>query len=88
MRNPYMMLMVLALALGPLAACGAAAEPSHEALADAALETARLPGGLLVHVGCGDPGAPGLTAALGRDGRFLVRGLARGAGLAQTGARP
>ena len=32
-------------------------------------------GGLVVHIGCGDPGAPGLTAALRANDGYLVQGL-------------
>ncbi|MBE3070403.1 MAG: methyltransferase domain-containing protein, partial [Planctomycetes bacterium] len=62
---PWTLLLSAALALMAQPAYAETAAPSL--LADAAL-----PGGLCVHLGCGD-GA--MTAALRGDGRFLVHGL-------------
>ncbi len=39
------------------------------------LDAAGVKGGLIVHIGCGDPGAPELTAALGASGSYIVQGL-------------
>ena len=62
------------LLLGSVLATGdpcPAASPERAA-AEAILEEAGLPGGLIVHLGCGDGR---LTAALGADERFLAHGL-------------
>ena len=48
------------------------------ALAESAkdiLDATGVKGGLVVHLGCGDPGAPGLTAALRANDSYLVHGL-------------
>lgn len=39
------------------------------------LDAAGVKGGLVVHLGCGDPGAPGLTAALRAGDSYTVQGL-------------
>ena len=39
------------------------------------LDQTGVTGGLVVHVGCGDPGAPGLTAELHANDSYLVQGL-------------
>jgi outer membrane protein assembly factor BamB len=51
-----------------------AAEQKAQQEARKILDAAGIPGGLVVHLGCGDGR---LTAALGRSGRFLVQGLDR-----------
>ena len=56
---------------GVSAAAGTAADE-----AAAILKAAGVRGGVIVHLGCGDAGAPGLTAALGAGEAFLVHGLA------------
>ena len=63
---------VLALA-GLGAAYGRAATPAEQARG--ILDATGVKGGLIVHVGCGDPGAPGLTAALRVNDSYLVHGL-------------
>ena len=60
---------VLLVAAGPCAA--------REKLAQRILGEAGVKGGLIVHLGCGDPGAPGLTAALRAGDGYLVHGLDR-----------
>ena len=56
---------------GVSAAAGTAADE-----AAAILKAAGVRGGVIVHLGCGDAGAPGLTAALGAGEAFLLHGLA------------
>jgi hypothetical protein len=59
-----------------LPSAAVAAEPVDNALAREVLTTLEVAGGLIVHVGSGDPIAWGkLTAALGADSRFVVHGL-------------
>jgi len=41
------------------------------------LEATGVKGGLIVHIGCGDPAEPGLTAALRAGDGYLVHGLTR-----------
>jgi outer membrane protein assembly factor BamB len=43
----------------------------------ATLEDSGVKGGLIVHIGCGDPAKPGFTAALRVNDSFLVHGLTR-----------
>jgi len=69
---PAVWLLVLAAVLNGAHAAGEAADRE---LAERILDAAGVKGGLIVHLGCGDPGAPGLTAALHADGRYLVHGL-------------
>jgi hypothetical protein len=65
---------LLAAMLTSVLAVGAAAgDVATGELGKALAEASGFPGGLAVHVGCGD-GA--LTAALGSGGKFLVQGLA------------
>lgn len=69
--------------------CGGApvslsAGPADENLAEEILAAAAVPGGLCVHLGCGD-GA--LTAALSGGGRFLVHGLEPNAEMAEPAIR-
>ena len=53
----------------------AVSAPTAEEQARDILKAAGLKGGLIVHVGCDDPGAPGLTAALRASDSYLVHGL-------------
>ena len=83
-RTAVVLAMCLALLLGPAATCCAAEEPSAEARAQQILDAAGLAGGLIVHLDCG---TGRLTAALGRSGRFVVRGLARDEAVADEARR-
>jgi len=65
---------VAAVLIGLVAASLAQAESAAEIL-----QQTGVTGGLVVHVGCGDPGAPGRTAALRAGDAYLVHGLARDA---------
>ncbi len=67
-------LALLALLLGPWSGWCAAGERSAEDRAQEVLRAAGITRGLVVHLGCG---TGRLTAALGRSGRFVVRGLDR-----------
>ena len=60
--------------------CPAVAASSAKERAREILRATGVTGGLIVHVGCGDPGAPGLTAALRGSDRCLVHGLDTDAG--------
>jgi len=80
---------VLAAVLACAAASAVAAAPADEAGAQAKqiLSLAGVRGGLVVHVGCGDPGAPELTVALRAGPSYLVHGLDRdAAGVARARA--
>ena len=69
---------VTMVAVLSLLLCGvgvASAAPSADALAAQILQATGVRGGVVVHVGCGDPGAPGLTAALRANDSYLVHGL-------------
>jgi len=63
----------LFLLLGAGSWCAAAERPARDRAQDI-LRAAGIRGGLIVHLGCGNGR---LTAALGRSGRFVVRGLER-----------
>ena len=76
-------LLVLVMLCG-IARLSLSAEPADENLAEEILAAAGVPGGLCVHLGCGD-GA--LTAALSGGGRFLVHGLEPNAQTAQSAVR-
>ena len=69
--------MVLTFAGLGYAAESSAVRPGRAASLVAA---AGIKGGLIVHLGCEDPGAPGLTAALAAGGRFVVQGLSENPG--------
>jgi len=62
----------------------AALPAGQEALAGDILKLSAVPGGLCVHLGCGDGT---LTASLSADGRFLVHGLEPNAALADAAIR-
>jgi outer membrane protein assembly factor BamB len=62
----------------------AAESADSKAVAGDILALSAVPGGLCVHVGCGDGT---LTAALSADGRFLVHGLERDAATAEAAIR-
>ena len=65
--------LVLAMA-GP--AGSAQPDPSPQRRqAQEILAATGIKGGLIVHLGCGDPGAPGLTAALRASDCIAVHGL-------------
>ncbi|MGB2821666.1 MAG: PQQ-binding-like beta-propeller repeat protein [Phycisphaerae bacterium] len=64
----------LVLLMGPWAGWSAAQEQPAQDQARDVLDAAGVSGGLIVHLGCGNGR---LTAALGRSGRFVVRGLQR-----------
>ena len=52
-------------------------DKAAESLASKILSDTGVRGGLIVHVGCGDPASAGLTTALRANDRFLVHGLDR-----------
>ena len=58
----------------PTAGAGASAAENEAA---AILQATGVKGGLIVHVGCGGPGWPGLTAQLRATDSYVVHGLAR-----------
>jgi len=62
-------LICLTVGLNPVAA---ATDPATRAAAEAIINQSGVAGGVVVHIGCGDGN---LTAALGREPRFLVHGL-------------
>ncbi|MHC4628389.1 MAG: class I SAM-dependent methyltransferase, partial [Planctomycetota bacterium] len=51
------------------------AEKSYDRQAKQILDATGFQGGIIVHLGCGDPGAPRLTAALRADESCIVHGL-------------
>ena len=54
---------------------GVGAAAARGGSAEQILKASGVRGGLVVHLGCGDPGTPGLTAALHANDSYLVHGL-------------
>ncbi len=72
-RYFFRSVVLVAAAVSLIASGGRAAESSAEDLLDAT----GFSGGLVVHLGCGDPEVMDLTADLGKGETFLVHGLDR-----------
>ncbi len=70
--GPVVWLLVWAAVLNGAPAAGATPD---RASAEGILEAAGVEGGLVVHLGCGDPGTPARMADLHAEGRCLVHGL-------------
>ena len=65
--------------IAAVACLSAAAQAGPKETAREILDATGVRGGLVVHLGCGDPGAPGLTAALRANDSYTVHGLDRDA---------